>query len=94
MHRDLYLVAYDIREPNRLRDVHKFVIGYATGGQYSAYECFLTEAEHRELAAGLAERMELEQDRAHVIRLRTNCVVTTLGVAVPPRDPTFYFVGG
>ena len=94
MQRDLYLVAYDIREPKRLARVHKHVVGYATGGQKSVFECFLTEAEHRALLSGLSGLMDLGKDRAHVIRLRRNCAVATLGRAVPPQDPVFYYVGG
>lgn len=93
-HRDLYLVAYDIREPKRLQTVLKYVAGFASGGQKSVKECFLTPGERDELAAGLAQRMRLSEDRAHVIRLRTNCSVWTLGVGVAPEDPDFYFVGG
>ncbi len=94
MHRDLYLVAYDVRDPRRLRKVHRVVVAHATGGQKSAFECFLTEAERNRLAEDLAGVMDLSKDRAHIIRLRRNCQVVTLGVAVPPRDPVFYFVGG
>lgn len=94
MHRDLYLVAYDIRNPKRLARVLKHVVAYASGGQKSVKECHLTEAERVELVAGLAALMKLDIDRAHVIRLRTNCSVWTLGVGVPPQDPVFYFVGG
>ena len=94
MHRDLYFVAYDIRNPKRLRKVHRFVVGFATGGQKSAFECFLTEAERAALVDGLRRRMNLASDRAHVIRLRRNCSVWTMGRGVPPEDPVFFFVGG
>ena len=94
MHRDLYLVAYDVRDPKRWAKVHKLVVGYATGGQKSAFECFLTEAERRDLVLQLQVTLDLSEDRAHVVRLRRNCAVWTLGVAVPPQDPVFYFVGG
>ncbi len=94
VHRDLYLVAYDIRDPRRLARVLKHVVGYASGGQKSVKECHLSEGERTELVAGLSDLMRLEVDRAHVIRLRTNCAVWTLGVGVPPQDPAFYFVGG
>ncbi len=94
MHRDLYLVAYDVRDQRRLQQTHKVVVSYATGGQKSAYECFLTEAERERLVAELREVLDLEEDRAHLVRLRRNCQVTCLGRAVPPQDPVFFFVGG
>lgn len=45
--RDLYIAAYDISSARRLRAALKLVKGHATGGQKSAYECFLTPAERR-----------------------------------------------
>jgi len=67
-------------------------VGYATGGQKSAFECFLTEAERRDLALQLQVTLDLSEDRAHVVRLRRNCA-SGPGVAVPPQDPVFFYVG-
>lgn len=47
--RCLYLVCYDIANPRRLRQVHKFLLGYKVGGQKSFVECWLTSAELKEL---------------------------------------------
>jgi len=47
--RDLYLAAYDISAPDRLRAMLYAVKGYATGGQKSVYECFLSQGERQEL---------------------------------------------
>ena len=52
-HRDLCIAAYDVADPKRLRAVLKRVKAHATGGQKSAYECFLTQAERQELLADL-----------------------------------------
>ncbi len=94
MERDLYFVAYDVRNQRRLHRAHKVVVSYAAGGQKSAYECFLTEGERARLVAELSEVLDLKEDRAHFVRLRRNCQVTCLGRAVPPQDPAFFFVGG
>ncbi|WP_025324150.1 CRISPR-associated endonuclease Cas2 [Deferrisoma camini] len=94
MERDLYFVAYDVCDQRRLHQAHKVVVSYATGGQKSAYECFLTEAERERLVDELSEALDLAKDRAHLVRLRRNCRVTCLGKAVPPQDPDFFFVGG
>ena len=47
MVRDLYLVAYDIREPRRLRKMLYLLKEYASGGQKSAFECYLTAGEKK-----------------------------------------------
>lgn len=43
--RQLHLAAYDVREPSRLAAALQLVRAYATGGQKSVYEIFLTLAE-------------------------------------------------
>lgn len=45
MKRTRYLVAYDIRDPFRLRKVHKIVRGFGDSMQYSVFVCDLTSAE-------------------------------------------------
>jgi len=47
--RDLYLAAYDVVAPRRLRAALDLMRGYATGGQYSVHECWLTAAERAQL---------------------------------------------
>ena len=42
MRRGRYLVAYDIRDPRRLREVHRIVKGYGVSLQYSVFVCDLT----------------------------------------------------
>ena len=36
--RALYIVAYDVAKPSRLRKVHRTVKRFATGGQKSVFE--------------------------------------------------------
>ena len=40
-----YLVAYDIRDPKRLRAVHKLLRSYRYPVQYSVFVCDLTRSE-------------------------------------------------
>ncbi|NLT65784.1 MAG: CRISPR-associated endonuclease Cas2 [Acidobacteria bacterium] len=91
--RDLYIAAYDIRSPRRLRAVLKAVKGHATGGQKSAYECFLTPAERRGLLGDLDEAIEPDEDRVLLIRLDPRSRVHTLGIAEEPQDPPFFYCG-
>ncbi len=90
--RDLYLAAYDISCPRRLRAVMDLVRAHATGGQLSAYECFLTPAERGALLASIDEVILPVQDRFLLLRLDTRMRVRTLGIAVMPEDPPFFYV--
>ena len=91
--RDLYIAAYDIASARRLRGALKAVKGHATGGQKSAYECFLTPAERRDLLAKLREVIEPAEDRVLLIRLDPRSRVHTLGIAEAPQDPPFFYCG-
>jgi CRISPR-associated protein Cas2 len=91
--RVLYLAAYDVSEPARLRQALHVVKGYATGGQKSVYECFLTDAEREELLGRVRDVIDLDEDRFMLLRVEVRSPVRTLGIAVAPSDPAFYYVG-
>lgn len=93
MVRDLYLVAYDIREPRRLRKMLYLLKEYASGGQKSAFECYLTAGEKKELIEKAKERMELPVDALLIMRLSGRQCVETLGKAVEPADEIFTYIG-
>lgn len=90
--RDLYLIAYDVREPDRLRAALHLTRRYATGGQKSVHECWLTEAEKGELIFQLCQVLE-EEDALLVLRLDPRQAVTVLGRAVAPSDPNWFYIG-
>ena len=91
--RNLYVAAYDIRNPRRLRAVLRAVKAYATGGQKSAYECFLTEAERRALIDEVQAIIEHEEDTFLLLRLDRRACVHALGIASAPEDPPFFYYG-
>ncbi len=91
--RILYIAAYDICDPRRLREALHVLRGYACGGQKSVFECFLTAAEKRELLVGIRAVMDEGEDRFLLLRLDPRSRVQTLGIAVEPADPDFFFVG-
>ncbi|NLV30980.1 MAG: CRISPR-associated endonuclease Cas2 [Acidobacteria bacterium] len=91
--RDLYIAAYDIASPRRMRAALQLVKGHATGGQKSAYECFLTPAERRTLLYRLDAVIEPDEDRVLLIRLDPRSRVHTLGIAEEPQDPPFFYCG-
>jgi CRISPR-associated protein Cas2 len=91
--RALYLIAYDIRHPRRLRKVLRVVKAYTTGGQKSVHECFLSATEKAELKRALAKIIHGQTDSVVFVRLDPRATPRTLGIAVPPRDEAFFYVG-
>lgn len=91
--RGLYLAAYDVSSSVRLRRMLKVVKDYATGGQKSVYECFLTDGERESLLDTVRELIDEEEDRFMLLRLDPRSRVRIFGVAVQPADPDYFYVG-
>ena len=91
--RQLYLAAYDISCNRRLRKALRVLRGYASGGQKSVFECFLTASEKYQLLEEIALVIDSEEDRFILIRLAGAKQIRTLGKAVAPQDGSFYYVG-
>jgi CRISPR-associated protein Cas2 len=91
MIRQLFLAAYDVRDDRRLREALMILKDYATGGQKSVFECFLTGGERRQLVRRIALVLD-QADRFLLVRLDPNARFRTLGRALPPRNPSFYYV--
>lgn len=93
MSRTLYLAAYDIRHPKRLKRMLLVLKDYASGGQKSAFECYLSNAERKELLARVEQTMDTDEDAFLVIRLTDRDSVATLGIAVKPVDELYTYLG-
>ena len=91
--RTLYIAAYDVSDPARLRKVHHVIKGYATGGQKSVFECFLTPTERSELWSAASALIDEETDRLALVRIEERAQPMLLGIATPAADPDFYYVG-
>jgi CRISPR-associated protein Cas2 len=91
--RTLYIAAYDVAEPARLRRALQVAKEFATGGQKSVFECFLTAVERRELIIRMREVLEAGEDRFALVRVEPRARPRTLGIAVPPADPDYFYVG-
>ena len=91
--RSLYLAAYDISDAKRLRKGLAVMKQFATGGQKSVFECFLTEAEKERLGEEMREGIEPNEDRFFLIPVEMRSPVRVLGIAVAPEDPPFYYAG-
>lgn len=92
-HRDLYIAAYDVADDRRLRLALDLAKEYATGGQKSVYEVYLTPAEKGDLLANMLTVLDEAQDRFVLLRLDPRAKVYTLGKAVKPKDPAYFYVG-
>lgn len=91
--RDLYLAAYDISLPRRLIAALKLTRAYATGGQKSVHELFLTPAERQALVEDMSILIDLDTDRFLLLKLDPRSRVHTLGKAVAPADPDYFYIG-
>ncbi len=91
--RTLYLAAYDICDGRRLREALRAVRSYASGGQKSVFECFLTDKERGDLLVQIDRILDPEEDRFMLLPLANPDGIQVLGIAVKPEDPDFYYVG-
>ena len=90
-----YLICYDVRDPKRLRQVAKQLLGYGHRMQYSVFRCWLTPKKMQRLRWELTEQLAPEDD-VLMIPLCENCVrgleVTHSTLKKPdwPDDPDSY----
>ena len=91
--RKLYLAAYDVCDPKRLAAALKLVRGYASGGQKSAHEIHLTDAEREQLLQAMRRLLNASTDAFVLIRLDPRAKVEALGRAIAPSDAACLYFG-
>ena len=91
--RILYIAAYDISNPARLRQGLRVLKDYATGRQKSVFECFLSAAEKHTLLSQMGAVIDRTEDRFFLLRLDPRSGVRTFGKAVKPEDSAWFYVG-
>lgn len=64
-----YLVAYDIRSPERLRRVHDTMCGYGTRMQYSVFIADLTGTERVRMIGALTAIIDSRVDSVMILDL-------------------------
>jgi CRISPR-associated protein Cas2 len=89
--RRCYLVCYDIRNPKRLRRVHKVLKGYGEAWQFSVFFCVLKDIDRVRLQADLEQQMNLKEDQAMILDLGPNeeearKAATVVGQPLPDQD--------
>ena len=85
----LFLVAYDISDPKRLRKILKAVRYFSVGGQKSVHECYLNQSEKKFLINRFKKIADLSIDQLFLIPLATNLSVELLGIAQPAISDEF-----
>lgn len=91
--RQLYLAAYDISCNRRLRKALYVLRSFASGGQKSVFECFLTPAEKSQLLEDMQKVIDPGEDRFILLKLAGAKHIRILGKAVLPQDGSYYYVG-
>lgn len=71
--RSWHLVAYDIRDPDRLRGVGKLIQGYGRRLQYSVFRCHLSAREIERLKWELS-KICTPEDSVMFLPLCSSCV--------------------
>jgi CRISPR-associated protein Cas2 len=90
----LHLVAYDVRDPKRLRKVARACEDFGVRVEYSVFECDLSE----ELFASLWERVfaeiDQEEDRIIAYKICGACVakIKSIGATFRPEKPLLYIL--
>jgi CRISPR-associated protein Cas2 len=79
--RKTYLICYDVRDPARLRRVHRVVRDFAAPVQFSVFEAELKPAELENLLQSLTELIDLDQDRIGIYPLSNGQQKISLGYA-------------
>jgi CRISPR-associated protein Cas2 len=67
--RTRFLLTYDIREPKRLRRVHKVAQDFGTPLQYSVFVCDLTGIELVDLKRALLRAVKTDEDSVSIFDL-------------------------
>lgn len=89
--RRCYLVCYDIRDPKRLRRIHKLMKAYGEPWQYSVFYCTLKAIDRVRLETALRETMNLKEDQVLIVNLGGNEDAaressTFLGAGIPEQE--------
>lgn len=67
--RTRFLLAYDIREPRRLRRVHRVAKDFGEPLQYALFVCDLTQVELLRLKSALVDEVNQAQDSVSIFDL-------------------------
>lgn len=89
----LYIASYDITQNKRRRKVHAAIKQVATGGQKSAYECYVSDKERNDLFRICTSIVDQTDDRFALLPIEMTSEPILCGTAIAPIDPEFFYVG-
>lgn len=89
--RRCYLVCYDVRDPKRLRHVHRLMKAYGEPWQYSVFYCVLKAIDRVRLENAAREILHLKEDQLLIVDLGSNedaarDAATVLGQSLPEQE--------
>lgn len=89
--RRCYLVCYDVRDPKRLRRIHRLMKAYGEPWQYSVFYCTLKAIDRVRLEAAAREVLNLKVDQFLIVDLGSNEETaresaTVLGQSLPEAE--------
>lgn len=79
-----YLACYDIREPRRLRRVHRCMRGWGTPIQYSVFHCRLTPGERKGMVADLEAVIDHSVDDVRIYAIQPGATLRVMGQSLLP----------
>jgi CRISPR-associated protein Cas2 len=90
----LYLVAYDISSPKRLRYVAKACEDYGIRVEYSVFECDLSERDFNALWHRFLDIINLDEDAVLAYKICNKCVkdIKSLGTVKRPGKVLLYML--
>lgn len=68
-----HLIAYDISDDKRYREVHRLLKGYGQAVQYSIFRCHLSPRQLEALRLGLERHLDKATDRLLIVPLCERC---------------------
>jgi CRISPR-associated protein Cas2 len=81
---EILLIAYDVRHPQRLRRLHRWLKKRAVPVQESLFAGYFTAAQRRELIAGMQTLVHPSRDDVRLYVLPPDCMPDVLGVTLLP----------
>jgi CRISPR-associated protein Cas2 len=90
----LYLIAYDVRDPRRLRAVAKTCLDYGIRVEYSVFECDLSDESFKMMWSDLCVAIDSDEDAILVYRICGSCVqrIKSMGTVFRPAKALIYMI--
>ena len=90
----LHLVAYDVRDARRLRQVSKICLNYGIRVEYSVFECDLTEDLFKKLWHDLYVAIDPDEDAILAYKICGSCAqrIQSLGAVERPARTLIYMI--